>query len=152
MHTELGSKISPHCLATDSTLFVKSFKNVRPLKKKKKKFIHCDFGLVALPRLHPQETDLSLTIVCIQRHSSHCLSACLFIVFLGLHLRHMEVLRLRVESELQRLASAPATAARDPSRVCSLHRRSRQHQILNPLSGARGRTLILMDTSQVHYP
>ena len=42
-------------------------------------------------------------------------------VFLGLHPQHMEVPRLRVESELQLLAYTMATAIQDPSRVCDLH-------------------------------
>ena len=40
---------------------------------------------------------------------------------LGPHLQHMEVPRLRVESELQLLVYATATAPPDPSRVCDLH-------------------------------
>ena len=67
-------------------------------------------------------------------------------VFLGPHLRHMEVPRLGVKSELQ--LSACATATRDPSRVCDLHHSSQQHQILNPLSEARDQTHVLMDASQ----
>jgi len=74
-----------------------------------------------------------------------------FFVFLGLHLWHMEVLRLGVESELQLLVYTTATATTDPSRVWNLHRSSRQHWILNPLSETRDWTPILMDTSQVHY-
>ena len=35
--------------------------------------------------------------------------------------------------------------------VCDLHHRSGQHWILNPLSGARDETHILVDTSQDHY-
>jgi len=35
--------------------------------------------------------------------------------------------------------------------VCNLHHSSQQHQILNPLSKARDRTCILMDTSRVRY-
>ena len=34
--------------------------------------------------------------------------------------------------------------------LCDLHYSSQQHWILNPLSEARDRTHILMDTSQVH--
>ena len=64
----------------------------------------------------------------------------------------MEVPRLGVEElELQLLACAIATAMQDPSHVCNPHCSSQQHQILNPLSEARDRTYILMDTSQVHY-
>ena len=74
----------------------------------------------------------------------------LFVCFLGLHLRHMEVPRLIVELELQLLAYTTATAMRDLSRICYLHHSSRQHQILiNPLSEARDGTHILMDPSQV---
>ena len=63
----------------------------------------------------------------------------------------MKVPRLGVESELQLLSYATATATWDLSHVCSLHHRSRQHWILNPLSKARDRTHVLRDTSQVHY-
>ena len=49
----------------------------------------------------------------------------------------MEVPRLEVKSELQLLAYATITAARDPSRICDLHHSSRQHRILNSLSKAR---------------
>ena len=42
-------------------------------------------------------------------------------------------------------------AMQDPSHVCGLHHSSWQCRILNPLSGARDRTHILMDTSRVHY-
>ena len=41
----------------------------------------------------------------------------LFIVFLGLHLQHMEIPRLEVESELQLLAYTTVTATPDPSHV-----------------------------------
>ena len=65
---------------------------------------------------------------------------------------HMEVPRLGVESELQLPAYATATATPDPSHICDLHHSSRPRQILNPQSGTRDRTLILMDTSQVLNP
>ena len=42
-------------------------------------------------------------------------------------------------------------ATEDQNLVCDLHHSSQQCQILNPLSKARDRTCILMDTSQVHY-
>ena len=61
----------------------------------------------------------------------------------------MEVPRLGVESELQLLAYTIATETPDPSRVCDLHRSSRQRQILNPLSEARDQTRILMVPSWV---
>ena len=44
-----------------------------------------------------------------------------------------------------------ATATWDLSRICDLHHSSRQHWILNPLSGARNQTRVLMDPSRVHY-
>ena len=62
-------------------------------------------------------------------HSSECLhiltqSFCLFVFlfcFLGSHLRHMEVPRLGVESELQLLAYSTATAMQDLSRIYDIH-------------------------------
>ena len=61
----------------------------------------------------------------------------------------MDVPRLGVELELQLPANATATA--DISCVCELHHSSQQRWILNPLSKARDRTHILMDTSRIHY-
>ena len=74
-----------------------------------------------------------------------------FSVFLGPHPRHVEIPRLGVESELQLPAYTTATAPWDLSCVCDLHHSSLQRQILNPVSEARDRTCILMDTSQVCY-
>ena len=65
--------------------------------------------------------------------------------FLGLHPQRMEVPRPAVKSELQLLATA--TAMWDPSHVCDLCCTSRKHWILSPLSEARDRTCILMDTT-----
>ena len=45
--------------------------------------------------------------------------------------------RVGVESEVQLLTYTTATAILGPSRVCSLHHSSWQHQILNSLSRAR---------------
>jgi len=70
----------------------------------------------------------------------------LFFFFLWPHLRHTEVSRLGAEWELQLLACTTATAMQDPSRICSLHHSSRQHQILNPLKEARNRICFLPDT------
>ena len=64
----------------------------------------------------------------------------------------MKVLGLGVESELQLLAYAAATAMWDPGHACNLHHSSWQHRILNPLSEARDRTCFLMDASQIHFP
>ena len=64
---------------------------------------------------------------------------------------HMEVLRLGVELELQRLAYTTATATPDLSSICNLHHSLWQYLILNSLSEAKDQTHILMDTSQVRY-
>ena len=63
----------------------------------------------------------------------------------------MLVPRLGVESELQWLAYTTARAMPDLSHICDLHRSSQQLRVLNPLSGARAHTHVLMDASQVHY-
>ena len=77
------------------------------------------------------------------------LQSCVFLLFcfLGLHLWHMEVPTQGVESELQLPAYTPATTMQDLSCICDLCQSSRQCQILNPLSEARDRTLVLMYTS-----
>ena len=72
-------------------------------------------------------------------------------LFLGPHLRHMEVPRLWVESELQLLAYTTATAMRDLSYVCDLHHSSGQRQILHSLSEARIPTHVHVDTSWIRY-
>ena len=72
-----------------------------------------------------------------------------FFVFLGPHPLHMEVPRLGVELELQLPPFAIAIATQNLSLICNLHHSSWQHRIINPLSEAKDRTCILMDTSQV---
>ena len=72
-----------------------------------------------------------------------------FFFFLEPPFWHMEVPRLKVESELQVLAYAIAKAMPDPRCLCDLHHSSRQRQILNPLSEAGDRTGVLMVASQV---
>ena len=71
--------------------------------------------------------------------------------FLGPHSRHMGVPRLGVDSELQLPAYAIATATPDLSHICDLHHSCQQRQIPNPLSKARDRTHILMDTSRIRF-
>ena len=73
----------------------------------------------------------------------------IYLVFSGLHLRHMEVPRLAVKLELQLLAYATATASRDPRCISAPHHSSWQHWILNLLSEARDGTRILRDPSRV---
>ena len=75
-----------------------------------------------------------------------------FLVFLGLPPQHIDVPRLGDELELQLLGYATATAIPGPSQVCGLYHSSQQSQILNPLSKARDRTRIFMDTYQVYNP
>jgi len=64
-------------------------------------------------------------------------------------LRHIEIPRLGVESELelQLLAYITAIATPDLSCICNLHHSLQQCQILNPLREARDWTHVLMDTS-----
>ena len=62
----------------------------------------------------------------------------------------MEVPRLGAESELQLSAYTTATAMLYPSNICDLYHSLKQCQILNPLSKARDRAYILMDTSRIH--
>ena len=69
--------------------------------------------------------------------------------FLGLYLRHMEVSRLGIESELQLLAYTTTRAMPDWGCFYELHYSLRQCQIFNPLREARDRTQILMDTSWI---
>ena len=52
----------------------------------------------------------------------------------GLHLRHMEVPRLGVQSELLLPAYTTVTATPDLSRICDLHHSAWQCQNLNPPS------------------
>ena len=79
------------------------------------------------PQLYPQQIHFIIFIY-------------LIFLSLGLHLHHMEVPRLGVESELQLLACATATAAWGLNCVCNLHHSSWQHWILNPLMEARDRS------------
>ena len=77
---------------------------------------------------------------------------CLFLFcLLGPNTWHVEVPRLRVETELQLPAYTTATATRDPSCLCGLYHSSWQHQIPNPLGEARDWTHILVDTGWIHF-
>ena len=61
--------------------------------------------------------------------------------------------RLGVQSEVQLLAYSTATAMQNLSHDdCDLHHSSWQCRILDPLSKARDRTCILIDTSWVLNP
>ena len=72
-------------------------------------------------------------------------------VCLGLHPWRKEVPRLGVPWQLQLLAYTTATATPDPNCIWDLHHSSRQHWMRNPLSEARDRTRVLMDTNWVSY-
>ena len=94
--------------------------------------LHITYSSLPPPLKHPWFTDGYYPLWILEMIRS---SVCLFI-YLGLHLRHMEVPRLGVKSELQLLAYTTATEIPDLSHVCDLHHSSWQHQILNPLSEA----------------
>ena len=61
----------------------------------------------------------------------------------------MEVPRLGVRLDLQLPAYTMAIAIWDLSLICDLYHSSQQRWILNPLSEAKDRTHMLMDTSRV---
>ena len=64
----------------------------------------------------------------------------------------MEIPRLGVQSELPLQAYTTATATRDLSCICDVHRSSQQHWALNPPSRARGWIHVLpLDTSWICY-
>ena len=98
-----------------------------------------------------------LTICILQSVNMICLSIIcillflLSVCFLGLHPWHMEVPRFGVESELQLLTYAIATAIPDLSCACDLPHSLWQCQIPNPLSKARDQTHILLNTRQICF-
>ena len=98
-----------------------------------------------------REKDKALRYLNLKKKKKNCNQKFFFFFYLGLHLQHMEVPRLGVESELQLPAYTTATARQDLSCICNLHQSSRQSQILNPLSKERDQTRVLMDTIWVHY-
>ena len=72
--------------------------------------------------------------------------------FLWPHPWHIVVPRLGIKSELQLQAHTTATAMPDLSHICDLCHGIQQCQIFNPLSEARGRTCILMDSMSGSSP
>ena len=82
---------------------------------------------------------------------SHPALLLFYFCFLGPHLWHMEVLRIGVQSELQLLAYATATAPSDLSCICNLYHSSWKHWILNPLSKTTSHTHNLMVPSRIHF-
>ena len=64
----------------------------------------------------------------------------------------MEIPGLGVESEPQQWAYTTGMAMSDPHSICDLRHSLRQCQILNPLSEARNRTCVLVETILCHYP
>ena len=84
-------------------------------------------------------------------HAWYTLLLFSFFGFLGPYLRHKEVPRLGVQSELKPAAYTTATARWDPSCICELHPGSQQCWILNPLSEARDWTHNLMVTSWICF-
>ena len=63
----------------------------------------------------------------------------------------MEVPSLGVKPELPMPPYATTTAAWDPRHIFDLQHSSQQRQLLNPLSVARDRTPVLMDTSRARH-
>ena len=74
-----------------------------------------------------------------------------FFVLLGTCPWHMEIPRLKVESELYLPAYDTTAATPDLSCICDLHHSAWKCRILYPLSKTRDQTRILMDTSQIHF-
>ena len=63
----------------------------------------------------------------------------------------MEVPRLGIKLELQLMAYTTATATRDLNCIGDVHHSSWQHQILNPLSGAKDGTHNLTVPSWIRF-
>ena len=92
----------------------------------------------------PSYSVITLNLVCLNPYLPS------FFYYLGLHLRHLKVPRLGVESELP--VCTTATATPELSCIPKLHCSLRQHQILNPLNEAGDWTQVLKDTSLVLNP
>ena len=109
---------------------------------------HCEmhFSLwIMIKKLEKHETDQML------QSFAFLPSFLFFLLFLGPHSWHTKVPRLGANSELQLPAYTTATAIWDPSHICDLHHSSQQYWTPNPLSKARDRTRILMNTSQICF-
>ena len=115
---------------------------------------HTCVRTVSQTHVHTGTHTRTLADMCAQTHRTHAHTppSVMFSVFLGPRLWHTDVPRPGVRSELQLPVYTTATAIRDLSCLCDLHHSSQQRQILNPLSEARDRTPILMDTSYVLNP
>ena len=97
------------------------------------------------------ETKIIPLFFSLQLHCNNCIST-FFFILLGLHLKHMEVPRLGVKSELQLLAYTTATGTLDLKCICELCCSLWQCHILNPLSKARDGNCILKDAMSGSLP
>ena len=73
------------------------------------------------------------------------------VFFLGLHVWHVEIPRLGVESELQLPGYTTAIAMQDPSHIFNLYHSSWQCWLPDPMTEARNWTHILMDSSRICF-
>ena len=115
-----------------------------------RELLACSFFFPPSKCVHPNLPYSFWSISLCKPLSFFCLSFLSF-VLLGMHPWHMEVPRLRVESELLLPAYARATATPDPSHICYLHHSSWQRRILNPLMEGRDRTHNLMVPSWISF-
>ena len=76
---------------------------------------------------------------------------CLFFFFLMLFRATPAVRKFPGERSYQSYSYTTVTAMQDPSHICDLHHSSRQRCILNPLSKARDRIHILMDSRWIPF-
>ena len=91
-----------------------------------------------------------LNIVCVTNWKARFLNF-LFSCFFRAAPKPYEIPRLGVELGLELQAYTTAIAMRDQSHVCNLYHSSQQHRIPDPLSKARDRTHMLMDTGWIHF-
>ena len=76
--------------------------------------------LIIKPFISVRLLIITFHLVRVDRSLFICIIANLFCLFFRQHLRHLEVPRPGVKSELQLLVYATATAMPDPSHVCDL--------------------------------